>query len=266
MCKAKAKGARPTRRDMHLSRWRPASGNRTTRPPPWPSICCCETRTWIIGATSARARLRRPASFTTSYVAIRGLAAFGTPEQAERIASRREQVRAWLAKSTAKDNEDRVFRLLAMEAVDAPAGDIEAAVKELSERQREDGGWAQLDAGEPSGPRSPMLTRPARRSSRCSRPAACAPTILSISAACSFSSRCRRTTARGTSLRAASRSRHISKPASRTARISSSPPPPAAGRRGRWCWRVRQSNRCRRLACTCGRGPPDAVSRKLLGG
>ena len=87
--------------------------------------------------------------FTTSYVAIRGLAAFGTPEQAERVAARREQLRAWLAKAEAKDNEDRVFRLFALKAVEADSKDIEAAVKELTEKQREDGGWAQLDSGEP---------------------------------------------------------------------------------------------------------------------
>jgi hypothetical protein len=88
-------------------------------------------------------------TFTTSYVALRSLAAFGTPEQQERIAARREQLRGWLAKAAAKDNEDRVFRLLAMEAVDSDAPDIEAAVKELTGKQRTDGGWAQLDSGEP---------------------------------------------------------------------------------------------------------------------
>lgn len=87
--------------------------------------------------------------FTTSYVAIRGLAVFGTPEQAERIAARREKLRAWLAKSTAQDNEDRVFRLLALKAASADAKEIESAVKELTDKQREDGGFAQLDTGEP---------------------------------------------------------------------------------------------------------------------
>jgi hypothetical protein len=87
--------------------------------------------------------------FTTSYVAIRGLADFGTPEQAERVAERREKLRGWLAKATTKDNEDRVFRLLSLKAVEAPSSDIEAAAKELTDKQREDGGWAQLDSGEP---------------------------------------------------------------------------------------------------------------------
>jgi hypothetical protein len=87
--------------------------------------------------------------FTTSYVAIRGLAVFGTPEQQERIAGRRQQLRAWLGKAAPKDNEDRVFRLFALKAVDAEAKEIEEAARHLMEKQREDGGWAQLDSGEP---------------------------------------------------------------------------------------------------------------------
>jgi len=88
-------------------------------------------------------------SFTTSYVALRGLAAFAPPEQKERADARVKQVREWLLKATPKENEDRVFHLLALKQVEAPAADIEAATKELLARQRDDGGWAQLDSGEP---------------------------------------------------------------------------------------------------------------------
>jgi hypothetical protein len=88
--------------------------------------------------------------FTTTYVALYGLASFGTAEQKERIAERTKQVRQWLVESPAKDNEDRVFRLLALQAADAPTSEIGAATKELLARQREDGGWAQLDGGEPA--------------------------------------------------------------------------------------------------------------------
>ncbi|HEX5106373.1 MAG TPA: prenyltransferase/squalene oxidase repeat-containing protein, partial [Pirellulaceae bacterium] len=87
--------------------------------------------------------------FTTSYVALRGLTAFGSEEQQERIAARRDQLREWLVKTPANDNEDRVFRLLALKAVEAEATEIESAVKELLAKQREDGGWSQLDSGEP---------------------------------------------------------------------------------------------------------------------
>ena len=88
-------------------------------------------------------------SFTTSYVALRGLAAFAPPEQKERAGARVKQVREWLLKATPKENEDRVFRLLALKQVEAPQADIEAATKELLSEQRDDGGWAQLDSGEP---------------------------------------------------------------------------------------------------------------------
>jgi hypothetical protein len=88
-------------------------------------------------------------SFTTTYMALYGLAAYGTTDQAERIAARREQVRPWIVGTPARDTEDRVFRLLSLQAADAPASDINTAVKELLARQRQDGGWAQLDSGDP---------------------------------------------------------------------------------------------------------------------
>jgi Squalene-hopene cyclase C-terminal domain len=88
--------------------------------------------------------------FTTSYVSLRGLAAFATAEQKERADNRAKQVREWVVSATPKDNEDRVFRLLAMKQVDAPQADIEAAAKELLAKQRDDGGWAQLDSYDPA--------------------------------------------------------------------------------------------------------------------
>lgn len=95
-----------------------------------------------------RANSPRPPSegsnFTTSYVALRGLAAFRTADQQEQFERRREQVRQWLIKTPAKDHEDRVFRLLGLKLAGAGTGDIEAAVKDLTDTQRADGGWAQL--------------------------------------------------------------------------------------------------------------------------
>jgi squalene cyclase len=87
--------------------------------------------------------------FTTSYVALRGLAAFATPEQQERVANRSKQLEGWLAKTPARDNEDRVFRLSGLAVVGAKQAEIDAAAQELMARQRDDGGWAQLDGGEP---------------------------------------------------------------------------------------------------------------------
>jgi hypothetical protein len=88
-------------------------------------------------------------ALTTTYVALFGLDAYGTARQQDRIAARRRQVSAWLLDTVPKDNEERVFRLFALKAVRAPQSEIDAAAKELGARQRDDGGWAQLDGGEP---------------------------------------------------------------------------------------------------------------------
>ena len=88
-------------------------------------------------------------SFTTSYMGLYGLASFGTQEQQERIAGRKATVREWLLKTPAVDNEDRVFRLWGLHQADADDEQVATAAKELLARQREDGGFAQLDAGEP---------------------------------------------------------------------------------------------------------------------
>jgi hypothetical protein len=92
---------------------------------------------------------KRPPSeasqFTTNYVGIAGLAAFTTPEQRERSDKRIAQVRNALSKETAKDTEDRVFRLKLLKAAGAPPAEIDAAAKELAATQRDDGGFRQLD-------------------------------------------------------------------------------------------------------------------------
>jgi hypothetical protein len=85
---------------------------------------------------------------TTTYVAARSLAAFATPEQKERAGKRIEQAREWFLAAKAKDNEDRVFRLLGLAQTNAPESDIAEAAKDLLAKQREDGGWAQLDSAD----------------------------------------------------------------------------------------------------------------------
>lgn len=87
--------------------------------------------------------------FTTTYVALYGLASYGTPAQADRIAARRTKARDWLIKTPPKEHEERVFRLWGLDAAGASQSDIAAAAKELLAKQRDDGGWAQLDSGEP---------------------------------------------------------------------------------------------------------------------
>ena len=81
--------------------------------------------------------------FTTTYVALRGLAAFGTEEQQPKIEARRKTVRKWLLNTTPRDTEDRVFRLRAFQYVDADEKTVRKAAAELLGLQRKDGGWAQ---------------------------------------------------------------------------------------------------------------------------
>jgi hypothetical protein len=83
--------------------------------------------------------------FTANYLAIRGLQAYGTPEQKERIVKRLDQVRGWLLKTPARDTEDRVFRLWSLERIGADAKEVAAAAQELIKTQHDSGGWAQLD-------------------------------------------------------------------------------------------------------------------------
>jgi hypothetical protein len=82
--------------------------------------------------------------FTSTHVALRGLKAFGTPEHAERIARRTQQVREWLRATAAVDTEDQVSRLRALAVAGAEPHEIGNAVQALLHTQRADGGWAQL--------------------------------------------------------------------------------------------------------------------------
>lgn len=96
---------------------------------------------------------RRPPSeatpFTTTYVALRSLSAYGTPDQQRRIDDRRAEVLGWLLRTPPGDSEERVFRLLGLKAAGAQVDIVSAAAKDLTAAQQDDGGWSQLDAGEP---------------------------------------------------------------------------------------------------------------------
>ncbi|MBT4013718.1 MAG: hypothetical protein HN617_05615 [Planctomycetaceae bacterium] len=81
--------------------------------------------------------------FTTTYVALRGLAAFGTAEQRTRIAQRRNTVLQWLLKTKTSDTEDRVFQLRALFHAQAEAQTQQTFASQLIAAQRKDGGWAQ---------------------------------------------------------------------------------------------------------------------------
>jgi hypothetical protein len=87
--------------------------------------------------------------FTVNYLAVRGLQTFGTAGQKKRIDERLGKVRGWLAKTAAKDTEDRVFRLWALQRLGADAGTVRTAARELIDTQHTDGGWAQTDTLQP---------------------------------------------------------------------------------------------------------------------
>ncbi len=98
--------------------------------------------------TTSRRPPSEASSFTTTYLALRGLKTFGTPEQQKRIAERMTKARKWLVATPAKDTEDRVFRLSALKLAGADEKEVRAAMRELVQTQRKDGGWAQLDRGD----------------------------------------------------------------------------------------------------------------------
>jgi squalene cyclase len=87
--------------------------------------------------------------FTTTFLALYGLNAYGTEDRLTRISSRKEHAQAWLIRTPPRDHEDRVFRLLALAEAGAPSQAVEQAAADLRQTQRDDGGWAQLDHGEP---------------------------------------------------------------------------------------------------------------------
>jgi Squalene-hopene cyclase C-terminal domain len=97
-----------------------------------------------------RAAANRPPSagsdFTPTYLALRALRKWGVPGQKERIAKRSDVVRGWLLKAPARDTEDRVFRLWALQAVGAGEKEVRPALRDLVRSQRADGGWGQTGA------------------------------------------------------------------------------------------------------------------------
>lgn len=83
--------------------------------------------------------------FASSYVALRGLDHFGTSEQQEEIADRRDRIARWLESSDPKDTEDRVYRLRILNYLGTGDEELQPAADDLLKRQNEDGGWSQKD-------------------------------------------------------------------------------------------------------------------------
>src|SRR5439155_3342844 len=84
--------------------------------------------------------------FTPTYLALRALQRGATSAQKERAAKRIDTARDWLLKTPARDTEERVFRLWALQVVGVENQDFRSAVQDLLQSQRSDGGWGQTDA------------------------------------------------------------------------------------------------------------------------
>ena len=81
--------------------------------------------------------------FTSTYVALRGLKAYATSDQQERVNARLAKVREWLATTRPEDTEDHVFRVRIYSLQNFEKEDRDRAATELLAIQREDGGWSQ---------------------------------------------------------------------------------------------------------------------------
>ena len=94
------------------------------------------------------AQSQRPPSegsrFTSTYLALSGLEAYGFDQKKTAIQKRRKAAHDWLIKTKADSTEDLVFRLLAMQAALVDKPQILRASRNLLEQQHDDGGWAQL--------------------------------------------------------------------------------------------------------------------------
>ncbi|MCZ6675586.1 MAG: hypothetical protein O7C75_21870 [Verrucomicrobia bacterium] len=97
-------------------------------------------------------QVKRPptlgSSFTTTWVALRAIREFITPETALSVELRTAEALGWLLRTQSVDTEDSVSRLRGLYVANASAKDIEMEANKLLSKQHLDGGWAQLPRGE----------------------------------------------------------------------------------------------------------------------
>jgi hypothetical protein len=77
-------------------------------------------------------------------LAIHAIKQYGWPGRKEEFAASVERGRRWLWKVKAGTNEEAVFQLLGLHWAGEPAEKLADLTKSLLQRQRKDGGWAQL--------------------------------------------------------------------------------------------------------------------------
>ncbi len=77
-------------------------------------------------------------------LAIQAIKRYGWPGRKEEFAASVERARQWLWTVKAETNEEAVFQLLGLHWAGEPAEKLSDLAQSLLQRQREDGGWAQL--------------------------------------------------------------------------------------------------------------------------
>ena len=77
-------------------------------------------------------------------LAIQAIQQYGWPGRKEEFAASVERGRRWLWKVKAETNEEAVFQLLGLHWAGEPAEKLADLAQSLRQRQRKDGGWAQL--------------------------------------------------------------------------------------------------------------------------
>jgi len=78
-------------------------------------------------------------------LSMRALQLYAPPQMANDLGQAVQRARTWLAQASAQSTNERMFRLLGLAWAKASSDEITSASRELVERQREDGGWAQLE-------------------------------------------------------------------------------------------------------------------------
>jgi ankyrin repeat protein len=84
------------------------------------------------------------ADVSATALAIHAIKHYGWPGRKEEFAASVERGRRWLWKVKAETNEEAVFQLLGLHWAGEPAEKLADLAQSLRQRQRKDGGWAQL--------------------------------------------------------------------------------------------------------------------------
>lgn len=82
--------------------------------------------------------------FATTFLVLRALERYGTPDQKQRGKVRSDAAEKWVRATPSDDTEDQVFRLRTLHLLANDKQALAAEAKQLLRSQRDDGGWAQL--------------------------------------------------------------------------------------------------------------------------